>query len=105
MTKRTIAQWHTLFDNHQASGLNAAAFCRQYKLCPKYFSLRKRQLQWISPRATPTAPPSSVFVPAKVATSPPQPKPIKLTWQSVQLSLPGNVSAPWLAQLIKALAS
>jgi hypothetical protein len=44
MIKRTKAQWHELFKVQQASGQTNAAFCRQYKLNAKYYSLRKRQL-------------------------------------------------------------
>ena len=102
MNKRTIAQWQTLFSNHHTSGLTAAAFCRQHKLCPKYFSLRKKQRQWTPPKTVSTTPTSSAFVPAKVTVIPPQT--IELTWQSVQLSLFVNVAPQWLAQLIKALA-
>jgi hypothetical protein len=102
MTKRTTAQWQALFSNHYTSGLTAAVFCRQHKLCPKYFSLRKRQLQWGPPKAVPAAQTPSAFVPAKAIAT--RPQYIKLTWQSVQLSLPGNVPVQWLAQLVKALA-
>ena len=44
MIKRTPEQWHQLFAAHQTSGLSQAQFCKEHKLCPKYFSLRRRQL-------------------------------------------------------------
>jgi hypothetical protein len=44
MVRRTKAQWHELFEAQQSSGQTNAAFCRQHKLNPKYFSLRKQQL-------------------------------------------------------------
>ena len=44
MIKRSEAQWQALFQHHKASGLSAAEFCRQQSLCPKHFSLRKKQL-------------------------------------------------------------
>ena len=44
MNKRTREQWHQLFTDWEASGLSQARFCKQHKLCPKYFSLRRRQL-------------------------------------------------------------
>lgn len=44
MIKRSEAQWRELFRQHKQSGLSAAAFCREHSLCPKYFSLRKKQL-------------------------------------------------------------
>ncbi len=103
MTKRTRAEWLSLFAKHQTSDMTAAAFCRQHQLCPKYFSLRKKQLQWIPSEAAQCAQPPPAFVPARVAV--PRAHPIELTWQSAQLSLPGNVPPQWVAQLMKALAS
>ena len=44
MIKRNEAQWRELFLQHEQSGLSAAVFCREQSLCPKYFSLRKKQL-------------------------------------------------------------
>jgi len=44
MIKRSEAQWQALFQQHKVSGLSAAEFCRQQSLCPKHFSLRKKQL-------------------------------------------------------------
>jgi len=50
MIKRSEAQWFELFEKHERSGLSAAQFCRDENLCPKYFSLRKKQLGWTSTR-------------------------------------------------------
>ena len=44
MIKRSTKQWHTLFAEQAKSGLSAASFCRERHLCPKYFSLRRKQL-------------------------------------------------------------
>jgi hypothetical protein len=44
MMKRTKAQWRELITQQQASGLNAAEFCRRNGVNAKYFSLRKQQL-------------------------------------------------------------
>ena len=44
MIKRTPEQWHALFAAHEASGLSQAQFCKEHQLCPKHFSLRRRQL-------------------------------------------------------------
>ena len=43
MIKGAPEQWQELFAAHQASGLSQAQFCKERKLCPKYFSLRRRQ--------------------------------------------------------------
>jgi len=45
MNKRSPTEWHTLFEEHIASGLSTAAFCQKQGLCPKYFSLRRKQLR------------------------------------------------------------
>ena len=50
MVKRTEADWRALFEAHDASGLSAATFCKENKLCPKYFSLRRRQLLGEKPK-------------------------------------------------------
>lgn len=44
MKRRSNEQWRELFSQHNTSGLSAAAFCQQHDLCPKYFSLRRKQL-------------------------------------------------------------
>lgn len=44
MKKRTKEQWQELFALHDISGVSAAEFCQQNDLCPKYFSLRRKQL-------------------------------------------------------------
>lgn len=44
MIKRNPKQWQQLFAAQQSSGLSQAKFCKQHHLCPKYFSLRRRQL-------------------------------------------------------------
>ncbi len=44
MTKRTETQWRTLFAKFDKSRQTAATFCRENKLCSKYFSLRRKQL-------------------------------------------------------------
>jgi len=48
MVKRSKADWRVLFQEHESSGLTAAEFCRRQSLCPKHFSVRKRQLNWKS---------------------------------------------------------
>src|SRR5690606_30471344 len=44
MKRRTKEQWQELFAQHDTSGVSAAEFCQQNDLCPKYFSLRRKQL-------------------------------------------------------------
>lgn len=44
MKKRSQDEWRKLLASHTASGMSARQFCRERQLCPKYFSLRKKQL-------------------------------------------------------------
>lgn len=66
MVKRTHAEWQTLFNEHDQSGLTAAAFCREKNLCPRYFSLRRRQLTGKPGKEKPVAAP---FIQARVQPS------------------------------------
>ncbi len=42
--RRTSAQWKTLIENFQSSGLRACDFCRQHDIDQKYFSKKKNEL-------------------------------------------------------------
>ena len=102
MAKRTEEQWRALFQQHDESGLTAAAFCRNNKLCPKYFSLRRKHLSGDETEVSSSPLP---FVPARLPAKPPaQDKGlITLKYQSCQLQLPVSVNEKWLAGLVKAL--
>lgn len=95
MKKRTVEEWQTLFAEHTESGLSAAAFCRERGLCPKYFSLRRRQLGDREPSKSKPA-----FVPASILSLP-----VELAVQiqlsdDLQLRIPAAVSPHWLATLL-----
>jgi hypothetical protein len=45
MKRRTRDEWQALFAEQAASSFSAQQFCEQHGICPKYFSLRKQQLQ------------------------------------------------------------
>ena len=51
MKKLTSEEWQALFAEQLASGLSARQFCIQRDVCPRYFSLRWRQLSAPSPTA------------------------------------------------------
>ena len=44
MVRRNVEEWRELFEAHAQSGLTERKFCEERGLCPKYFSLRKKQL-------------------------------------------------------------
>ncbi len=109
MTKRPPVQWHNLFQAQLESGKSAAAFCREHKLCPKYFSLRKKQLGWSVAGSTKGLSDKTAFVPVVLHT--PQSKTsfsstpaFHLTYRNTVLELPGTVSVEWLSGLMRALA-
>ncbi len=100
MIKRTTEQWQSLFIAHEQSGMTATAFCREHKLCKKYFSLRKKQLDW-SPASGPQPKMPNPFITAVVT---PPPASIELHSGAARLTLPAHVEPLWLATLLKALA-
>ena len=101
MKRRSSAQWHALFQAQQTSGQTAAAFCREQGICPKYFSLRRRQL--LGTASSAALPAVSAFVP--VAVSRPGEAPaLEVRWGDVwQLRVPTSVAPRWLAELLHAL--
>lgn len=101
MQRRSHAQWHTLFQEQQASGQNMAVFCQAHGICPKYFSLRRRQLldDAVPSKTTKASP----FVPAAVQR-PAETMALEVRWgDSLQLRIPPSVSPQWLAALLHAL--
>ena len=101
MAKRTEQQWRELLQQHDDSGLTAAEFCRNNKLCPKYFSLRRKQLSCDKTDLAVSAP---QFIAAKLPTKKATDKNlITLKYQSCQLQMPVSVSEQWLAGLLKTL--
>ena len=111
MTRRTRTQWQALFNEYDQSGLTAAAFCREKKLCPKYFSLRRRQLNTKAVEIQEAAASPKSFVRAMVSAGE-QRSPvligsadeIVLCQGDWHLSLPTSISPQWLASLINSLA-
>ncbi len=103
MIRRTQEQWLALFAEHDQSDLSATAFCQAHELCPKYFSLRRRQLvnQSLSESKQ-----GSVFVrmPTPIADNKPQNQNITLRGKFGELHFASMVSPSWLAALLKALA-
>jgi hypothetical protein len=101
MKRRSHAQWHALFQEQQASGQNMAVFCQAHGVCPKYFSLRRRQLLGDAVPSKTTA--ISPFVPVAV------PRPVEAIplevrlGDTLQLRVPPSVSPQWLAALLHAL--
>jgi len=100
MTKRTAEQWQTLFQAQQRSGLSAAAFCKANSLCPKYFSLRRRQLNVATVKSKPVSGFVKVQSPSLI---PSNTDAIVLQGQFGRVSLPVHISSQWLAALLRDL--
>lgn len=97
MHKRTREEWQALLAEHAASGLSARQFCVQHRLCPKYFSLRRRHLSDRTP---------STFVRLQKTASVATPDTAAMALlrhgrSEVELRA---VSPEWLSRLLAALA-
>lgn len=102
MIRRSPTQWHELFREQEVSGLNAAAFCRTRGMCPKYFSLRRRQLSGgaLPQDTTATMP---VFAPVTVRRSAEAPALEVRLGTTLSLRVPVAVSPRWLIEVLHGL--
>jgi hypothetical protein len=99
MKRRTQEEWRALFAAQAGSGQTAAAFCLERGVCPKYFSLRRRQLLGrASPRTA-----LAGFVPVALPRLAEAPMLEVRLVTGLQLRVPAGVSAPWLAEFVRAL--
>lgn len=102
MTRRSPTQWRELFREQEASGLNASAFCRTRGMCPKYFSLRRRQLSDAAmPQDTTATMP--VFAPVTVRRSAEVPSLEVRLGTTLSLRVPIAVSPRWLIEVLHGL--
>jgi hypothetical protein len=99
MKRRTRDEWQALFAEQAVSSLSAQQFCEQYGICPKYFSLRKQQLQA-------SAKDASAFVRVQKVTAAAMPDStatVRLRHGCSEVEL-NAVSPEWLSRLLVALA-
>ena len=99
MVRRSQTQWRELFREQAASGLSAAAFCRRRELCPKYFSLRRRQLLSGAVAADTTAR-RPAFVPVAVQRSVETMAVEVRVGTTLSLRVPLAVSPRWLIEVL-----
>ena len=102
MVRRSQTQWRELFREQEASGLNVAAFCREQQVCPKYFSLRRRQLSsgTVSDDATAAV---SAFVPVAMRRSVETMAVEVRLGATLSLRVPIAVSPRWLIEVLHGL--
>ncbi len=98
MNRRTKSDWQALFNDHKQSGLTAVAFCLEKNLNPKYFCLRRKQLQ---PKSEEKA--TSAFAPVTLPTSNSTTRIELQINDTVKLSLPQTISPAWLVDFIHQL--
>lgn len=101
MTRRTQAQWRELFEEQAASGLNASAFCQARGVCPKYFSLRRRQLSSgaVSAHTATTRP---AFMPVAMQRSV-ETLAVEIRLGTLSLRVPLTASPRWLVEVLHGL--
>ena len=95
MARRNRQDWQALVTAQAASGLSAAAFCRDKGLNAKYFSLRKTQL---SKQTLPAFIPVQLSAPISSDT-------IRVDWQESSVVLPISLSPIWVADFVKQLSA
>jgi len=97
MNRRTKSDWQALFTEHEQSGLTATAFCLERGLNPKYFSLRRKQLQTKMEDNV-----SSAFIPVTTTISN-NSSMIELQQGNTFLKIPLSVTPVWLVELVQQL--
>ena len=98
MIKRSGEQWRALFVEQAESGLSAATFCKERKLCPKYFSLRRKQL--LSDKTKPVKErPAFIQAKPKIASSQ---SAVRLRYRNIELVF-DSASPELLASLMTKL--
>jgi len=95
MNRRTKSDWQALFTEHEQSSLTATAFCLERNLNPKYFSLRRKQLQNNEVDKA-TSPFTSVAMPV---ANPHAMIELHLN-EAIKLTLPQTISPVWLVDFI-----
>lgn len=105
MKKRSQEEWRELFARQETSGLSAAEFCKKNDLCPKHFSVRRKQLEWKAGeietgfvRAQVKNDMKEMDVSGRAVTS------LIIHCHAGQLVFGALPQPHWLAQLLKALA-
>lgn len=100
MIIRSKEQWLNLFQQHESSGLSAAQFCRDKKLCARYFSKRKKDFGWNSQfnKEVKLKKKSSDFI--KVSVSKPAVG-FSLEYGGIKLSWNELPPTDWLSELMK----
>lgn len=102
MKRRSKEEWQELIFRQAESGLSAQQFCRDNDVCPKYFSIRKKQLGLRQSAFVPVLPSKrtnrEISAPLLKSTS------LILRHSGCCLHFELIPDSTWLAQLIRELA-
>lgn len=101
MGRKQTKNWPSLISQQQQSGLTVAEFCREHKLTRSNFYHQLAQLKLST--QTNISPPAFIkLTSSPVSTS--SANKLRLNYHQVFIDLPHDVSAQWLAQLLRSLA-
>jgi len=99
---RSQSEWKELIDEQLASGLTGVAFCNERGLVAKTFYKQRRQLGY--PRGQGRSAQPSGFVQAHPLVTPASSFTVSLHYRDSRLELSPEVSATWVAELMRALS-
>lgn len=103
MIKRNEQEWRALFAQQAASGISAQQFCKANGICPKHFSVRKKQLGLRgsrSEKAFVRVAPAPMVRDVSVVSS----SRLSIRYEHAVLTFDTLPPAIWLAQLLQVLA-
>jgi len=96
MKKRSKEEWLTLIEAHKVSGQTQAQFCKENDICPRYFSLRKKQLS--------NGTENNGFVKVRHTVPASQGKSLTLRTPHAEITIHQSLTPQDIASLVKALA-
>ena len=102
MKRRSKEDWQELILRQVESGLSAQQFCRDNNVCPKYFSIRKKQLGLRQPAFVPIL--QSSRAKSEIAATTFNPTSLVLRHGGCCLHFNAVPDSTWLAQLVRGLA-
>lgn len=100
--RRSKEDWQELIQRQSGSGLSAQQFCRDNDVCPKYFSIRKKQLGLRQSAFVPVL--QSRRADLHIPTSALTPASLALQYGRCCLRFETTPDSAWLAQLVRTLA-
>jgi hypothetical protein len=99
--RRSKEDWQELILRQAESGLSAQQFCRDNNVCPKYFSIRKKQLGLRQSAFVPVLQSKHATPETSIATL--KPALLILRHGGCCLYFEAIPDSTWLAQLVRAL--